>query len=211
MSELEELRRFAEEQHWRVEERGGARLAWMSPRRGTSIVFTPNRANHGRDYANILADLRRAGLPDPETTRQRPRSRPRRPAQPPPTMPVSPAPAQPVEPVSLPATAQPEETAPMPETRPAPTPAPRPPLAAIDATSTAEFAGSVAELIEEEFRRRVDALVRQNRDLARQNDALREENETLRHEAASARANAESVRAEARERVDAVLRERGLL
>jgi len=69
----DELRRLidhAERQGWRVEERSNGRLRWQAPH-GTGQVFTPNRAHHGRDLANIVSDLHRAGLQTPDRAPRR--------------------------------------------------------------------------------------------------------------------------------------------
>jgi hypothetical protein len=73
--ELRPLIDHAVVQGWRVEPRPNGRLRWQSPN-GVGLVFTPDRVGYGRDLANIVARLHRAGLQAPERaarTRARPK------------------------------------------------------------------------------------------------------------------------------------------
>lgn len=191
---LAELRRdVVERLRWRVEQQGN-QLAWYPPDRTQPIVFTPNRANHGRDMDNILTNLRASGYRDPEG---------------------SPAPARRHRPAPAPAPAaiEPRQTE---EPMPMPTSAPP-----VDGSSLAAVGAIVVETLEEELRRRtaekdarIEELEQQVAELTRQNGDLRDSDADLRQQLATEQQAKERIGEEARRRMDEVLdqvlRENGL-
>jgi len=155
-SDLEDLRAFA-------------LLHGFPPDHAMPPISSANRIRPGHQWQNLLAELQRAGLPDPNA---RPVKKEAAPAA--------------LEPLSAPA--------------------------AGDGTSVSDFAATVADLIEEEIRRRTGAVsdqlaheTRRAAALVKQNDSLRNEIADLRQELATAQAMEERIRADGRREMEAAL------